>query len=163
MWRQDSYLWKRLESFLLTGSMSVVKALLGSLYCPNILGVPSTYFISKFWTLSALAGLSSLPQGSCMKWNLYSLWVNRSYLCSCPGHAWKDLEAFGQLNNVNLKPINILLWFRLGKTFSTLNKYWRAAFVSCCLTFSAVKSQSPCGAWPHGLHVETEDEKQCLN
>lgn len=67
--------------------------------------------------------------------------------------AWKDLEVFGQLNNVNLKPINILLQFRLRKIFSTLNKHVGQHLFSVeetCFTFSSVKSKSPCRTLPHG-------------
>lgn len=62
--------------------------------------------------------------------------------------AWKDIEVFGQLNNFNLKPINILLQFELRKIFSTLNKRREQHLLSVeatCRTFSSVKSQSPRG------------------
>lgn len=57
-------------------------------------------------------------------------------------------EVFGQLNNVNLKPINILHQFGLRKIFSTLNKRREQHLFSveeACHTFSPVKSQSPSG------------------
>lgn len=122
MWRHDSSLWKWLRSFPSTGSISVVKALLGSFYCPDILGIPSTYFISKVWTLSALACQSVSATGLLYEMKAI-LPVGESLIfAQLAEAAWKDLGVFWQLNNVNLKPINILLQFGLRKICSTLNK-----------------------------------------
>ena len=164
-WRLDSYLWKRLESFPSTGSISVVEALLGSFYCPDVLGVPSTYFISKVWTLSALACLSVSATGLLYEMKLI-LPVGKSFIfAQLVGVVWKDLKVFGQLNKVNLKPINILRQFGLRKIFSTLNKRGEQHLFSVeetCLTFSSVKSASPCGTLPHGFKEEMWDGKQRL-
>lgn len=136
-----------------TGSISVVKALCGSFYCPDILGVPSTYFISTVWTLSALACLSVSATGLLYEMKVI-LPVGKLFIFAQLARAtWNNLEVFGQLNNVNLKPINILLQFRLRKIFSTLNKRRERHLFSVeenCLTFSSVKSQSPCRALPRG-------------
>lgn len=63
------------------------------------------------------------PQDLCMKLKLYSLWVHTFIFVQLAWALWNMLDVFGQLNNVNLKPINILLWFEWRKTFSTLNKH----------------------------------------
>lgn len=65
-----------------------------------------------------------LPQRPCMKWKGI-LPVGKSLIfVQLALAAWKDLELFWQLNNVNLEAINILLRFRLRKIFSTLIKSW---------------------------------------
>ena len=59
--------------------------------------------------------------------------------------AWKGLEVFGQLNNVNLKPINILLQFRFRGMCLTLNKRRKQHLFSVeetPHTFSSVKLQT---------------------
>lgn len=93
--------------------------------------------------------------------------VGKSFIfAQLVGVVWKDLKVFGQLNKVNLKPINILLQFGLRKIFSTLNKRREQHLFSVeetCLTFSSVKSRSPCGTLPHGFKEEMWDEKQRLN
>lgn len=81
--------------------------------------------------------------------------------------AWKDLEVFGQLNNVNLKPINILLQFGLRKIFSTLNKHREQHLFSVEETpyvFIREITITP----PHGFQEEMWDKKTvivlpCLN
>lgn len=167
MWKHDSDLWKGLERFSETGSGCVAEAPHGSRYCPDILGVRATYFLF-------LKGLNSppyklvchcQPQGPCMRWKLI-LPVGKSFIfmqlvCA----AWRDLAVFGQLNNVNLKPINILLWFGLRKIFSTLNKrreghlfpVWETG-----LADPSVKSQSPCRAGRRGLQEEMCDERAAI-
>ncbi len=142
IWRHDSNLWKTLESFPSTGSISVVKALLGSFYCPDILGVPSTYFISKVWTLSALTCQSVSATGLLYEMKVILPVGELFIFVQLASARWKDLGVFGQLNNVNLKPINILLQFRLRKIFSTLNKRREQRLFSAeetRLAFSSVK------------------------
>lgn len=67
---------------------------------------------------------------------------------------WKDLVVFGQLNNVNLKPINILPQLELRTIFSAFTRRREQHLFSVeetRLTFSCVKSQSLCRTSLHGF------------
>lgn len=89
----------------------------------------------KFETYLHRLVCQCLPQGSCMNWKLYSPWANPSYLHSWAGLHGKTWKYLDNYNNVNLKPINILLWFRFGKIFSPLNRHEKQHLLSAVETF----------------------------
>lgn len=101
-----------------------------------------------------------------MKWK-FILPVGKLFIfAQLASAAWKGLKVFWQLNNVNLKPINILLQFGLRKIFSTLIKRSEQHLFSveeACLTFSFVKSQSPCGTPPPGFQEKCGIKELWLN
>lgn len=91
-----------------TSSTSMVATLLGTFYCADLFCITSISLC--------------LPQGSCMKWK-HILPVGKCLIfVQLARAAWKDLELFWQLNNVNLKPINILLGSGWGRYFQRLSR-----------------------------------------
>ena len=131
----------------------MVEAVLDSFFCPDIFGVLTMYFTWRF----ELYLLQRVCHGVLYEMKVIFP-VGKSFIfAQLVKAAWKDLEVFGQLNNVNLKPINILLQSRLRKIFSTLNKLREQHLFSVegsCLTFSSVKSQSPCWTLQHSFQEE---------
>lgn len=63
-----------------------------------------------------------MPKGSWMKWKVILPVGKLLIFVQLAMAAWKDLKVFWQLNNVNFRPINILLQFRPRRIFSTVIK-----------------------------------------
>lgn len=105
-----------------TSSTSMVATLLGTFYCADLFCITSI--------------TPCLPQGSCMKWKRILPVGKCLIFVQLARAAWKDLELFWQLNNVNLKPINILLGSGWGRYFQRLSRGWER----CTFSFGETHS-----------------------